>query len=149
MTSVTGGSDNYIDIADRLRIDLQQQSSQKFLEAARFIGENFYHNEMKGLDWEAITREYHALALQTRTADEFNHVGNRFLGELNVVSLNRFLGSGVDHRKPGEPQVGDDSGCPDINSTGPPEISARHTYADRRECSLPGSGVVSLARSSD
>lgn len=86
-TSVSSSGEEYIDISDRLRIDLQEQSSQKFLEAARFIGENFYHNTLKDLDWETLTRDYHALARQTRTANEFNHVSSRFLGELNGSHL--------------------------------------------------------------
>lgn len=85
--SPTGGSAETIDIDDTLRLDLQAQSSQKFLEAARVLGEGFYHHDMKGLDWAALTEDYHALARQTRTADEFNYVANRFLGELNASHL--------------------------------------------------------------
>lgn len=81
-----GKVDNY-DIADRMRIDLQAQSSQKFREAARILGEMFYHPTMKDLDWPALTLKYHALARKTRTADEFNHVAARFLGELNGSHL--------------------------------------------------------------
>ncbi len=87
MTGSGGGSEEFIDISDTLRIDLQEQSGQKFLEAARFIGENFYHHDLKGLDWERITQDYFALARQTRTADEFNYVANRFIGELNGSHL--------------------------------------------------------------
>lgn len=82
-----GGKVEYYDITDRMRIDLQAQSSQKFLEAARILGELFYHPTMKDLDWPAITEKYHALARKTRTADEFNHVAARFLGELNGSHL--------------------------------------------------------------
>jgi tricorn protease len=82
-----GGSVENVDISDSLRIDLQAQSSQKFREAARTLGEMFYHHDMKGLDWEQITDDYHQLARQTRTADEFNYVSNRFLGELNASHM--------------------------------------------------------------
>jgi tricorn protease len=95
-TSGRGGRD-YVDLSDRLRIDLQKQNSQKFLEAARTLGEMFYHHNMKGLDWPTITSEYHALARQARTADEFNHVGNRFLGELDGSHL------GIRASSPGSP----------------------------------------------
>jgi tricorn protease len=83
----TGGKVEYVDISDKIRIDLQQQSSQKFREAARRLGEEFYHPTMKDLDWPALTEKYHALARQTRTADEFNDVANRFIGELNASHL--------------------------------------------------------------
>ncbi|UCD74743.1 MAG: PD40 domain-containing protein [Phycisphaerales bacterium] len=74
-------------IEDEIRIDLQEQASQKFLEAARGLGEGFYHPTMRDLDWPALTEAYHDLALQTRTVSEFNHVGNRFVGELNSSHL--------------------------------------------------------------
>lgn len=85
--SPSGGSFERIDLSDRIRIDLQAQSSQKFKEAARTLGDLFYHHDMKGLDWEQLTEEYHALALAARTADEFNHISNRFLGELSASHL--------------------------------------------------------------
>jgi len=82
-----GGKVEYVDISDKIRIDLQEQSSQKFLDAARTLGEQFYHPTMKGLDWPALTTKYHALARQTRTAGEFNNVAARFIGELNASHL--------------------------------------------------------------
>ncbi|TVQ53966.1 MAG: peptidase S41 [Phycisphaerales bacterium] len=85
--SVTGGSVDYTDFSDRLRIDLRAQASQMFLEAANLLGEMFYHNEMKGLDWDDLTDQYHQLAKQTRTAHEFSYVAARFLGELNASHL--------------------------------------------------------------
>lgn len=97
IVNVSGRERNYVDLDDRVRIDLQAQNSQKFLEAARMLGEMFYHNEMKGLDWAAVTAEYHELARQARTPHEFNHVGNRFLGELNASHL------GIYARDPGTP----------------------------------------------
>lgn len=86
-TPASGGSDTYYDISHTVRLDLQAQAEQKFREAARVLGESFYHHNMTGLDWDALTLEYLALARQTRTASEFNHVGNRFLGELNRSHL--------------------------------------------------------------
>ncbi len=77
----------YVEISDKIRIDLQEQASQKFLEMARILGENFYHPTLKGLNWSALTEKYHALARQTRTAGEFNHVGMRLFGELNGSHL--------------------------------------------------------------
>ncbi len=87
IVKITGGEVESFEPDDQMRIDLQQQSSQKFLEAARTLEEIFYHPTMKGLDWPALTRKYHALAKQARTAGEFNHVANRFIGELNASHL--------------------------------------------------------------
>ncbi|MCH8824851.1 MAG: PD40 domain-containing protein [Planctomycetes bacterium] len=82
-----GGDLKYIDIKHDIRIDLQEQASQKFLEMARRLGTLFYHPTMKDLDWTALTSKYHQLAMRTRSADEFNHVANRLLGELTGSHL--------------------------------------------------------------
>ena len=89
----------YVDLSDRIRIDLQEQASQKFKEMARTVGEMFYHPTLKGLDWPALSEKYHALARQTRTGSEFNHVGMRLLGELNGSHL------GVYARDPSSPNA--------------------------------------------
>ncbi len=90
-----------VNITDKMLIDLEKQSSQKFLEAARILGEMFYHPTMKGLDWAALTTEYHTLAKQARTASEFNDVANRFLGELNGSHLGIFArGDSSDLQQP-------------------------------------------------
>lgn len=100
MIGAGGGSTDYIDISDRLRLDLQQQSSQKFMEAARILGENFYHPTMKDLDWMGLAEKYHALAMNTRTSDEFNYVAAYFLGELNGSHLGiRAPGESVENRE--------------------------------------------------
>ena len=82
--SVSSGKSTGYPISQKIRIDLATQSSEKFLEAAAIMGESFYHPDMKGLDWPALTDRYHELARKTRTADEFNWVGNRLLGELSA-----------------------------------------------------------------
>ncbi|MGR2739348.1 S41 family peptidase [Billgrantia sp. Q4P2] len=77
-----GGSPRYLDISDRLRIDLRRQALQKFHEAARVIGENFYRTDLKGLDWPAVVEEYAALIRRARTSSEFSDIANRLMGEL-------------------------------------------------------------------
>ncbi|MFQ3788930.1 S41 family peptidase [Halomonas sp. A29] len=76
------GSPRYLDISDRLRIDLRQQALQKFHEAARVIGENFYRTDLKGLDWPDVVEEYAALIRRARTSSEFSDIANRLMGEL-------------------------------------------------------------------
>lgn len=106
-----GGGMKTVSISDRIRIDLEEQSSQKFLEAARVLGEEYYHPTMNGLDWPSVTERYHALACSAHTAGEFNWVANRFVGELNGSHLGiRTRGEsspnrqshgrlGIDHRR--------------------------------------------------
>ncbi|MEE2973049.1 MAG: S41 family peptidase [Planctomycetota bacterium] len=84
LIALPGGKATRYSVSQKIRIDLEEQSSEKFLEAAAIMNALFYHPEMKGLDWGALTDRYHDLARRTRTADEFNWVGNRLLGELSA-----------------------------------------------------------------
>lgn len=92
------GTLEYVDIADKQRIDLQAQSSQKFMEAARIVGSSYYDPKMGGLDWPAVVKRYHALALAARTNDEFDHVAAKLVGELNGSHL------GINTPDPPNPQ---------------------------------------------
>jgi len=82
-----GGEEETLAIDDEIEVDLEAQSSQKFMEASRILGDTFYHPDMKGLDWEAVTRKFHDRAKRARTPDEFAHVATRFIGELNASHL--------------------------------------------------------------
>lgn len=82
-----GGTAKSIDIAARVTLDREAMTEQRFLEAARIVGDLFYDGTMKGLDWTATTRRYLPLARRTRTPDEFNFVANALLGELNASHL--------------------------------------------------------------
>lgn len=78
------GSDSprYLDISDRIRIDRRKQSLQKFHEAARVIRENFYRQDMKGLDWSSVVADYASLIRRARTPSEFSDIANGLMGEL-------------------------------------------------------------------
>lgn len=82
-----GGEQKFIDIESTVTIDREAFADRRFRELARTLGEKFYHPTMKGLDWPAVTARYLELARATRTADEFNYVGQRFLGELDASHL--------------------------------------------------------------
>ncbi|WP_197030483.1 PD40 domain-containing protein [Halomonas sp. BC04] len=79
---LSGGTHQRPDISDRIRIDLQEQSLQKFNEAARMIGESFYREDMKGLDWPQVVEDYETLIRRARTPSEFSDISNRLMGEL-------------------------------------------------------------------
>ncbi|MGQ0626857.1 MAG: S41 family peptidase [Phycisphaerales bacterium] len=68
-------------------IEVSSQQRQKFIEAARTIGQKFYHPTLKGLDWSALTARYVGLVERTRTDTEFNRVFMQQLGELNGSHL--------------------------------------------------------------
>ncbi len=89
-----GGKTEFINISDQIRIDLAAQASQKFMEMTRVLGMMFYHPDMKGVDWDALTEQYHDLIVRTRTAHEFDYVGERLLGELTASHLGIFPAGG-------------------------------------------------------
>ncbi|MBX3375322.1 MAG: PD40 domain-containing protein [Phycisphaeraceae bacterium] len=82
-----GGDRRTIGISDTLRIDRAAQAAQKFREIARGLGENYYHNDLHGVDWPRLTGQYMELAVRARTTDEFNWVANQFIGELGGSHL--------------------------------------------------------------
>jgi len=82
-----GGDRTTISISDTLRIDLETQARQKFLEMSRGLGENYYHHSMHGLDWDAVTETYLTLAKRARTNEEFIWIANQFVGELGGSHL--------------------------------------------------------------
>ncbi|NDG63277.1 MAG: hypothetical protein EBY29_07390 [Planctomycetes bacterium] len=83
--SSSGGTS--IEIDSSIVISQAALVAQKFGEAQRLMGENFYHPTMKGLDWDAVSARYAELATHARTASEFDYVANRLLGELNASHL--------------------------------------------------------------
>jgi tricorn protease len=86
-TGPTGGETKSVDFEADTVIDQAAWSEHRFLEAARVVGEVFYDPDMKGLDWDALTRRYLTLARAARTDGEFEWVAARLLGELNASHL--------------------------------------------------------------
>jgi len=82
-----GGSGTTLAIDATVRLDVAAEQEQKFRDAAAMLGRNFYHPTMKGLDWQALTERYMALARATRTNDEFHQVADMLFGELNGSHL--------------------------------------------------------------
>tara|TARA_R110000782_G_scaffold54637_8_gene115490 strand:- start:29442 stop:32936 length:3495 start_codon:yes stop_codon:yes gene_type:complete len=83
----TGGSSTDVNISATTELDHEAHSLQKFDEMARTLGRTFYHPEMKGLDWAALTADYRELARRAYTGDEFKEIGTRLMGELNASHL--------------------------------------------------------------
>ncbi len=79
-------------------IDVSSEQRQKFEEAARVFGRTFYHPDMKGLDWDAVSARYADLAAQTRTSQAFNRVVNQLFGEVNGSHTGIY--GGFDHNGP-------------------------------------------------
>lgn len=90
----TGGKVDALPIDAPITIDIARQQMQKFGEAARVIGTTFYHPTLKGLDWDALSARYLALAQRTRTNEEFNRVVTLLFGELDGSHLGIGGGAG-------------------------------------------------------
>jgi len=90
-----GGKVDSWPIEAQVQIEMSRQQRQKFLEAARVVGENFYHPTLKGLDWPKLTERYLSLAEKTRTAESFNRVVSGLFGELDGSHLGISGGSGA------------------------------------------------------
>ncbi len=82
-----GGEAEKLAVEAPVTVEIRQQQRQKFLEAARLLGEQFYHPTLKGLDWEGLSRRYLRLAQQARTDTEFNAVVSSLFGELDGSHL--------------------------------------------------------------
>lgn len=82
-----GKAHSRLDISDRIRIDLQKESLQKFRELARVMEEGFYRPDMKGVNWKELVADYEELIVRTRTANEFSYITNRLLGELSASHM--------------------------------------------------------------
>lgn len=78
-----GGEAERVAIEGSMIVDIESQQVQKFVDAARLMGQRFYHPTMKGLDWNALSERYLSLARRTRTDTEFNRIFNMLLGELD------------------------------------------------------------------
>ncbi len=83
----TGGSTKAIGISAETRVDRAELYAGMFEEMARTLGMTFYHNDMKGLDWERISADYKTLAVRARTPGEFAWVASYYMGELNASHL--------------------------------------------------------------
>jgi tricorn protease len=84
MVTLADARHRQLGISDRIRIDLREQSLQKFHEAARVIGESFYRADMNGLDWPAVVDDYAGLIANALTPSEFSDITNRLMGELSA-----------------------------------------------------------------
>jgi len=77
-----GGKVDSLPIDAPFLLDVAKQQRQKFMEAARILGNLFYHPTLKGLNWTGLADRYVQLAQSTRTVGEFAAVTMMLFGEL-------------------------------------------------------------------
>jgi tricorn protease len=85
--NLSSGAIEAVEVADRLAIPISEFNEQRFREASRVLGARYYDANLNGLDWPAVTKRYLDLIKTTTTAAEFEHVANKFIGELNGSHL--------------------------------------------------------------
>ncbi|MBX3378900.1 MAG: PD40 domain-containing protein [Phycisphaeraceae bacterium] len=78
----SGGKTEPLPIDAPFVVDVAAQQRQKFMEAARILGNLFYHPTLKGLNWTGLADRYVTLAQSTRTVGEFARVTMMLFGEL-------------------------------------------------------------------
>ena len=141
---IGGGDDKSYPLSAVIEIDRAAFAEQRFREAARVIGEQFYASDMKGRDWPALTERYVERARRAHTSDEFDAVAARMLGELNAshLGVRSPSSTGVERVTVGRLGV-------DFSRDGNPlEVTAvlRHGPADTGELGLRvGDVVTSIA----
>ncbi|MHC4375359.1 MAG: S41 family peptidase [Planctomycetota bacterium] len=95
----TGSKSETHGLSAEIVVDVLAEQAQKFGEAARVLGDGFYHPTLKGLDWAGLTEAYGSLAAQTHTAEGFNRVVGMLFGELDGSHLG--ISGGATYRADG------------------------------------------------
>ncbi|MFN9970830.1 MAG: S41 family peptidase, partial [Phycisphaerae bacterium] len=93
-STFAGGKVDTLPIDAPITIDVAAQQRHKFMEAARILGNTFYHPTLKGLNWTGLAARYVTLAEKTRTAPEFAAVTMMLFGDLEGSHMGVFAPPG-------------------------------------------------------
>ncbi|MCS3667969.1 tricorn protease [Salinibacter ruber] len=75
-----------------MTVDHEAERTQIFDEVGRALNQGFYDPDFHGDDWDALLEEYRPRALEASTAQDFQAVVNRMLGELNASHMGYYAG---------------------------------------------------------
>jgi tricorn protease len=89
-STFAGGKVDTLPIDAPVTIDVANQQRHKFMEAARILGNQFYHPTLKGLNWTGLAARYVTLAEKTRTVPEFAAVTMMLFGDLDGSHMGVF-----------------------------------------------------------
>lgn len=93
-STFAGGKVDSLPIDAPITIDVAAQQRHKFMEAARILGNQFYHPTLKGLNWTGLAARYVTLAEKTRTVPEFAAVTMMLFGDLEGSHMGVFAPPG-------------------------------------------------------
>ncbi|HEX8877163.1 MAG TPA: S41 family peptidase [Phycisphaerales bacterium] len=89
-STFAGGKVDTLPIDAPITVDVAAQQRHKFMEAARILGNQFYHPTLKGLNWTGLAARYVTLAEKTRTVPEFAAVTMMLFGDLEGSHMGVF-----------------------------------------------------------
>lgn len=89
-STFAGGKVDTLPIDAPITVDVASQQRHKFMEAARILGNTFYHPTLKGLNWTGLAARYVTLAEKTRTVPEFAAVTMMLFGDLEGSHMGVF-----------------------------------------------------------
>ena len=81
-----------LSFAASMTVDHEAERTQIFDEVGRALGQGFYDPNFHGDDWQALLDEYRPRAMEASTAQDFQTVVNRMLGELNASHMGYYAG---------------------------------------------------------
>lgn len=93
-STFAGGKVDTLPIDAPITVDVAAQQRHKFMEAARILGNTFYHPTLKGLNWTGLAARYVTLAEKTRTVPEFAAVTMMLFGDLEGSHMGVFAPPG-------------------------------------------------------
>ena len=90
-----GGNPTDVDWKAKIKRDEREVQKEAFRQGWAALDERFYDQHLHGVDWDAEYARYAAHCDGTLTADEFNHLAGRLIGELNASHLGAYGGPGA------------------------------------------------------
>lgn len=79
-------------VTSKVQIDYQNERKQIFDEGWRALNAGFYDPQFHGQNWDALRQKYRPLALKASTREDFQHVFNLMLGQLNASHMGMYRG---------------------------------------------------------
>jgi Tol biopolymer transport system component len=74
-------------VSSKLQIEQTAELAQLFDDGWRALQAGFYDPDFHGRDWSELRAQYRPLALKASTREDFRHVFNQMLGQLNASHM--------------------------------------------------------------
>ena len=74
-------------VTAEMDVDFEQEKSEVFAEAWRYLNDNFFDPKFNGADWSGVRERFAPHVAGARTPDELRRVLSLMLGELNASHM--------------------------------------------------------------